>query len=153
LRQNRTVITATKAGTEKNATVFPRYWIEAMRDAAADADKNEVITALEAFNFAQTKTKQFYDTNKRLATEHPTLDGGDSAAPLAAGRFALLRIGSIQKAASDPAKRVLLTKREQLEGDIDRLKFQKAAMPTDEYRRQLQALLLELARTQAEIDK
>ena len=33
------------------------------------------------------------------------------------------------------------------------LKFQKAAMPTDEYKKQLQALLLELARTQAEIDK
>ena len=153
LRENRTIITATKAGTEKNATVFPRYWIEALRDAAADADKNEVITALEAFKFAETKTKQFYETNKRLATEHPMLDGGDTNATLAAGRFQLLKIGSIQKAANDPAKRALLTKREQLEGDIDRLKFQKAAMPTDEYKKQLQALLLELARTQAEIDK
>ena len=153
LRENRTIITATKAGTEKNATVFPRYWIEALRDAAADADKNEVITALEAFKFAETKTKQFYETNKRLATEHPMLDGGDTNATLAAGRFQLLQIGSIQKAANDPAKRALLTKREQLEGDIDRLKFQKAAMPTDEYKKQLQALLLELARTQAEIDK
>jgi hypothetical protein len=81
------------------------------------------------------------------------LDGGDAAGPANAGRFALLRIGSIQKAAGDPAKRALLTKREQLEGEIDRLKFQKAAMPTDQYKRQLQALLLELARTQAEIDK
>ena len=153
LRQNRTVITATKSGTEKNATVFPRYWIEALRDAAADTDKNEIISALEAFKFAEAKTKQFYDTNKRLATEHPMLDGGDTNATLAAQRFALLRIGSIQKAASDPAKRALLTKREQLEGEIDRLKFQKAAMPTDEYRKQLQVLLLELAKTQAEIDQ
>ena len=153
LRQNRTVITATKSGTEKNATVFARYWIEALRDSAADTDKNEVITALEAYKFAETKTKQFYETNKRLATEHPTLDGGDTAAAMNAGRFALLRIGSIQKAASDPAKRALLTKREQLETEIDRLKFQKAAIPTDEYKRKLQALLLELARTQAEIDQ
>ena len=59
----------------------------------------------------------------------------------------------IQKAAADPAKRALLTKREQLETDIDKLKFQKAAMPTDQYKRELQVLLLELARTQAEIDK
>ena len=59
----------------------------------------------------------------------------------------------MQKAASDPAKRALLAKREQLEGEIDRLKFQKAAMPTDQYKRQLQTLLLELARTQAEIDQ
>jgi hypothetical protein len=153
VRQNRTVITATKSGTEKNATVFPRYWIEALRDAAADTDKNEVISALEAFQFAQSKTKQFYDTNKRLATEHALLDGGDASGQMNAGRFALLRIGSIQKAAADPAKRALLTKREQLETDIDKLKFQKAAMPTDQYKRELQALLLELARTQAEIDK
>jgi hypothetical protein len=153
LGENRTVITATKAGTEKNATVFARYWIEALRDAAADTDKNEVITALEAFKFAESKTKQFYETNKRLATEHPTLNGGDASGPVNAGRFAVLRIGSIQKAASDPAKQALLAKREQLEVSIDRLKFQKAAMPTDEYKRQLQALLLELARTQAEIDK
>jgi hypothetical protein len=152
-KPNRTVITATKTGTEKNATVFARYWIEALRDASADADKNEVITALEAFKFAEAKTKQFYETNKRIATEHPMLDGGDAAGPMNAGRFALLRIGSVQKAANDPAKRVLLVKREQLEGEIDRLKFQKAAMPTDEYKRQLQALLLDLARTQAEIDK
>ena len=153
VRQNRTVITATKSGTEKNATVFPRYWIEALRDAAADTDKNEVISALEAFKFAELKTKQFYETNKRLATEHAMLDGGDADGPMNAGRFALLRIGSIQKAAADPAKRALLTKREQLETDIDKLKFQKAAMPTDQYKRELQVLLLELARTQAEIDK
>jgi hypothetical protein len=153
IKPNRTVITATKTGTEKNATVFARYWIEALRDAAADADKNEVITALEAFKFAEAKTKQFYETNKRIATEHPMLDGGDAAGPMNAGRFTLLRIGSVQKAANDPAKRALLVKREQLEGEIDRLKFQKAAMPTAEYKRQLQALLLDLARTQAEIDQ
>jgi hypothetical protein len=152
-RQNRTVITATKAGTEKNATVFARYWIDALRDAAADTDKNEVISALEAYKFAETKTKQFYETNKRLATEHAMLDGGDASGAMNAGRFTLLRIGNVQKAANDPAKRALLDKREQLEGDIDRLKFQKAAMPTDEYKRKLQALLLELARTQAEIDQ
>ncbi len=152
-RPNRTVITATKSGTEKNATAFSRYWIEALRDPAADTDKNEVVSALEAFKFAEAKTKAFYETNKRLATEHPTLDGGEPQGPVNAGRFAMLRIGSIQKAAQDPAKRALLTKREELELAIDQLKLQKAAMPTDQYRRQLQVLLLDLAKTQAELDK
>ena len=146
-RPNRTVVTATKTGTEKNATVFPRYWLEALRDPAADTDKNEVVSALEAFKFAELKTKQFYETNKRIATEHPTLDGTE------AQRFALLRLGSVQMAANDPAKRALLDKREQLEVQIDQLKVQKAAMPTNEYKQQLQKLLLELARTQAELDK
>jgi hypothetical protein len=146
-RPTRTVVTATKSGTEKNATVFARYWIEALRDPAADTDKNEVVSALEAFKFAELKTKQFYETNKRIATEHPMLDGAE------AQRFALLRLGSVQLAANDPAKRALLDKREQLEIQIDQLKVQKAAMPTEQYRQQLQKLLLELARTQAELDK
>ncbi|HUS05559.1 MAG TPA: hypothetical protein VMZ52_04655 [Bryobacteraceae bacterium] len=152
-RENRTVITATKSGTEKNATVFARYWIEALRDGAADTDKNEVISALEAFRFAEQKTKQFYETQKRLSTEHALLDGGDQQGPLLAGRFPVLKIGSIQAAAKDPAKQALLVKRAQLEEQIDGLKFQKAAMPIEEYKKQLSALLLELARTQAELDK
>ncbi|HVZ61619.1 MAG TPA: hypothetical protein VG892_12615, partial [Terriglobales bacterium] len=73
-KANRTVITATKAGTEKNATVFARYWVEALRDPAADVDKNETVTALEAYRYADQKTVQFYETQKRLATEHAMME-------------------------------------------------------------------------------
>ncbi|MBC8165049.1 MAG: hypothetical protein H7Y20_04150 [Bryobacteraceae bacterium] len=152
-RPGRTVVTATKSGTEKNATAFPRYWIEALRDPAADSDKNEVISALEAFRFAEVKTKQFYESNKRIATEHPMLDGGEKQGPVVAARFAVLTLGSVQMATKDPAKRALLDKREGLEVQIDQLKLQKAAMPTDQYKQQLQTLLLELAKTQAELDQ
>ena len=44
-------------------------------------------------------------------------------------------------------------RKQDLEAKIDRLKYQKAAMPAEEYKQQLTALLLELARTQAEIDR
>ena len=163
-KTNRIVITATKSGTEKNATVFARYWVEALRDPAADTDKNETVTALEAFIYAEQKTSQFYDTQKRLATEHPTLEDtgqGDGArAPsaengegLVASHFPLMRMGAAQVAANTPEKKALLAKREQLEQDIDRLKYQKAAMPAELYKQQLQTLLLELAKTQAELDK
>ncbi len=54
----RAVITATRAGTEKNAVVFSRYWVESLRDASADADKNEVVSAAETFRFAEAKTKE-----------------------------------------------------------------------------------------------
>ncbi len=56
-------------------------------------------------------------------------------------------------AAKDPAKRELLSKKEDLESRIDLLKYQKAAMPVDEYKKQLSALLLELAQTQEDLDK
>jgi hypothetical protein len=36
---------------------------------------------------------------------------------------------------------------------IDRLKLEKAALPTDQYRKELAKLLLDLARVQEEIDK
>ena len=47
-KPGRIVIVATKTGTEKNATVFARYWVEALSDPTADMDKNESISALEA---------------------------------------------------------------------------------------------------------
>src|ERR1700761_1721030 len=40
-KPGRAVIAATKTGTEKNATVFGRYWVEAFRDPTVDLDKND----------------------------------------------------------------------------------------------------------------
>jgi hypothetical protein len=163
-KPNRVVIAATKTGTEKNATVFARYWAEALRDPAADADKNDSVSALEAFHFAQRKTAEFFDTQKRLATEHAVLeDTGkgegerDPSPENGEGRvaavFTLVRLGANADAARDPARRPLLEKKEQLEQAIDRLKFEKAGMPAAEYKNQLTQLLLELAKTQEALDK
>jgi hypothetical protein len=164
-KSNRVVITATKTGSEKNATIFARYWVEALRDPAADADKNEVISALEAFRYAEQKTAKFYESQKRLSTEHATLgDSGkgqaarapssDNGQGLLAARFTLLHLGAAQSAtAATPEKQKLLARKEQLEQQIDALKYQKAALPEDQYKKQLSALLLDLARTQAELDK
>jgi hypothetical protein len=73
-RPGRAVIAATKAGTEKNATVFARYWVEALQDTSADTDKSDSISAMEAFVYASKKTAAFYDSQKRLATEHAVFD-------------------------------------------------------------------------------
>lgn len=163
-KPNRAVITATKSGTERNATIFARYWVEALRDPAADADKNETVSALEAFRYASEKTTRFYETQKRLATEHALLEdtgsgegvrtpSAENGEGLLAARFSLIRLGTAQTAARTPEKQKLLAKRESLEQQIDRLKYQKAAIPAAEYRKLLGVLLLELAKTQAEIDK
>lgn len=163
-KSNRVVIAATKTGTEKNATVFARYWVEALGDPAADSDKNDIISALEAFRYADKKTVAFYESQKRLATEHAVLEDTGKSEPvrapspgngegMLAAQFPLLRIGGAAAAAKDPAKLQLLARKEQLEQQIDRLKYDKAAIPPDEYRQQLAALLLELARTQEAIDK
>jgi hypothetical protein len=161
-RAGRAVITATKSGTEKNATVFVRYWVEALEDPAADADKSDSISAMEAFTYAAKKTAAFYDSQKRLATEHAVFnDVGTGAAVRQAGdgqgallsSFTLLRLDSHQPAANDPAKHALLCKKEELQQKIDTLKYHKAAMDPDDYKKQLTDALVELAKVQEELDK
>ncbi len=161
-RQGRAVIAATKSGTEKNATIFARYWVEALQDPAADTDKSDSISAMEAFIYAKTKTAAFFDSQKRLATEHAVFDDVGHGEPVReAGNgqgalmssFTLLRLGTSQQAANDPAKRALLAKKEELEQKIDTLKYQKAAMDPGDYKTQLTAALLELAKVQEALDK
>lgn len=147
-KDGRTVITATKNGMEKNATIFARFWVEALRDPAADTDKNEIVSALEAFHYAQTKTDAFFKDQKRLATEHAQLEDQTKAAA-----FPLVRYGSAAAVVNDPAKRDLVSKKEDIENKIDALKFEKDLMNPEDYKRQIAGLLLELAKTQELIDK
>lgn len=162
-RAGRAVITATKSGTEKNATVFARYWVEALQDPATDLDKSEAITAGEAFQYADRKTAEFYSSQKRLATEHAEFEDTGKGDPVRTastdngeGRllntFTLIRLGDSKTAALDPAKRDLLSKKEDIERQIDVLEYQKAAIPPADYKKQLTDLLLSLARVQAQLD-
>jgi hypothetical protein len=161
-RQGRGVVTATKSGTEKNATVFARYFVESLQDPAADVDKSDSVTALEAFEYADRKTAAFYESQKRLATEHAVFeDTGKNEAVRAASKnegmllssFTVIRIGSSKKAANDPARQGLLAKKEELEQKIDALKYQKAAMDPADYKQQLTDALVKLAEIQQELDK
>jgi hypothetical protein len=163
-RKDRVVITATKSGTEKNAPVFARYWVDALRDPAADADKNGTVSALEAFMYAQRKTAAYFESEKLLATEHAmiadsgrsegirTITAGDREGALAAA-FPLMRPATAFARNASPEKQKLVARKEDIEAKIDRLKYQKAALAPEVYKQQLSTLLLELARTQAEIDR
>jgi hypothetical protein len=163
-RPGRAVIAATKNGTEKDATVFARYWIEALQDPTSDVNKNDAISAIEAFDYASAKTAAFYDSQKRLATEHAVFEdtgkhdsvrvaSAETGEGLFLSSFTLVRLGSAQKAFADPAKRGLLAKKDELEQKIDTLKYQKAAMAPEDYKQQLTDALVELAHVEEEIDK
>lgn len=163
-KENRIVITATKAGTERNATVFARYFVEALRDPAADTDKNDTISALEAFHYAQHKVAEYYETEKRLATEHALLeDTGknpgvrdpsvENREGLRAAAFPLVHLGAAKSLANNPEKKKLLAKKDQIEQQIDELKYNKSMMAPDQYKKTLTGLLIELAKTQQELDQ
>jgi hypothetical protein len=161
-KPGRAVIAATKSGTEKNATVFARYWVDAFEDPSADADKSDSVSALEAFLYAREKTAAFYEAEKRLATEHavfndvghgePVREPGNGQGTLLSN-FTLLRRGASQRAANDPGKRALLDKKEELEQKIDLLKYRKAAMDPADYKKQLTEALVELSQVQEKLDQ
>ncbi|HEY7307475.1 MAG TPA: hypothetical protein VH601_25345 [Bryobacteraceae bacterium] len=164
VKKDRIVITATKSGTEKNATIFARYWVDALKDPAADTDKNGTVSALEAYRYAAGKAAAYFESEKLLATEHAQFSDSGSANAvrdpkpengqgLRAAAFPLMRAEAGLAKNVTPAKQRLVARKEDLEARIDRLKYQKEAMSADEYKQQLTALLLELAKTQAEIDR
>ncbi len=145
--ERRVVVAATRSGRERNAPIFPKYWVEALSNEAADADKNDVITALEAFNYAEQKVKGFFDKEKRMATEHARLEGGFAAS------FTLARLEAAVEAAEDPVVRALMAEREEIEHRVNDLKLRKDSIPDEQYFDELEKLLLELARKQDEIEK
>ena len=145
--EDRVIITATRSGREGNATVFGEYWVEALSDESADSDKNSVITAAEAFRYTERRVKDFFEKEKRLAGEHPRIEGDF------AGTFTLARLEKAVVASEDPAVRRLFVEREAIEGRIEDLKGRKDEMELDPYFEALEALMLELASKQVEIDE
>jgi hypothetical protein len=143
--KGRIVITATKSGRERNATVFSRYWAEAFENPEADADKNQTVTVQEAYQYAETKVKVYFENARLLASEHPRMEGE------LASTFTLVRLGESAAILSDPKLQPLVKQREDLQTKIELLKLRKDAMGEREYFNELQGLLLKLAELEEEI--
>ena len=133
-RPGRAVIASTKSGTEKNATVFARYWAEALQDPAADTDKSDSISAMEAFTYAAKKTADFYDSQKRLATEHAVFDDVGTGEPvrtagsgqgLLMASFPVLRLARMRKPTKTLPSANSFGRKDELEEKIDGLKYRK----------------------------
>jgi hypothetical protein len=157
---NRVIITATKSSFERNESVFAKYFVGALTNEGADVDKDGRVSLLEAFRYAVTETKRYYDDQGRLQTEHAQLDDdGDkkgTAEPdmrVAAGtdgsvaRRIFLGGGTYASTAgaNDPRLAALYKERFALEGRIDELKKRKPSLSADAYDDALEALLVELA--------
>ena len=145
--ENRLVITATKSGAERNATVFGRYWVEALSYASADTDKNQTISAAEAFAYVEQRVAEHYSSRDRLATEHPRIDGEG------ANGLVVARLKPIEVHADDPNLVALLRRRAELEEGVERLRGRKAGMELEVYMGLLQDVLLELAVVAGDIER
>jgi hypothetical protein len=90
------------------------------------------------------------DTGKGEGEAEPSVANGQG---LLAGRFPLMHLGSAAAIVATPAKQAQLKRKDELETSIDELKYKKAAMDLATYNRQLQQLILELAKVQASLDQ
>ena len=145
-RPERVVITATKSGGERTATRFAQYWLQAVSGDAADLNKDEVVTAAEAFDYANRQVAASYKSDVSLATEHARIAGEESAA------FTVARIGSSAGSSADPEVTALLAQRGQIEQDLDGVKGRKASLSEDQYYDELEGVLVRLALLQKQID-
>jgi len=161
---NRVIVTATRSGYEVNATRFGGYLAQAMADPAADLDKDGQTSLLEAFLLASREVAQFYKEAGRLATEHALVDdngdglgtpadwfqgvravktaaGGKAVDGVRAHQFHLVR--NATELELSPAARA---RRDELETQLSELRTRKGALPVDEYYRQLEVILVQIAR-------
>jgi hypothetical protein len=161
---NRVIITATRSGNEQNLTRFGQYFAEAITSPDADLDKDGQVSLLEAFLIASRRTTEFYKVEGRIATEHALIDdNGDGLGTQAdwfrglraikapkekaavdgslAQQFHLLRSAAENRLTEEQRK-----KRDEIEHAVFKHREKKGKMPDDAYYRDLEKMLLELAR-------
>jgi len=161
---NRVVVTATRTGKEQNFARFGPYLAEAIGDPKSDLDQDGQTSLLEAFLSASARVREFYKTEGRLATEHALLDdNGDGLGTPAewfrgtratkqakdgaaldgtrARNLALVRSEAESKLTPEQRAR-----RDELERAVEALRETKGKAVEADYYRELERLMLELAR-------
>lgn len=160
---NRVIVAATRTARERNATEFPRYFVEAVTGDGADLDKDGQISLLEAYVYARQEVERFYQDENELLTEHSVLDDngdgeGSHEASLAGpdGQLAATFLlgsgaGTATQTTDDPVLARLYEERQEIQGRIDGLQAVREAMEEEQYQAQLEDLLVELALKAREI--
>jgi peptidase C13-like protein len=155
-RPGRTIVTATRNGAERFATLFGGFFVDALTADEADADKNKRVTVLEAFNYARGEVVKAYEREGIMLTEHALLDDtGDkegTAQPAAdgkegrvAGILSLGSVGSGEPLPEDPKLRALYEERRTLERRVESLRLLKDSMDPQKYASELEKAVTELA--------
>jgi len=103
----------------------------------------------EAFQYASSETKRYYETDGKLATEHPQIaDDGQLSR-----RFFLATAGNggARVAGASGKLNALYAERDTLDQQIEKLKTRKTSMTQDAYDQELERLLVALAEKTREI--
>lgn len=157
----RVVITANDSPAQQFETVFPEFFLKAFDNDQADVDKSGRVSVWEAFAYASRAVTRWFEERGQLATERAVLDDvGDGVgrdvdaarAPdgPAAQTVYLHRDPPIVETA-DPVLNGLRRRRAALDAELDSLRARRQTMLPDDYNRELERLLLEIARIDRQI--
>ena len=145
--ESRILVTATRSGNEKNATFFGEYFVEALSSEDADLNKNNNISIEEAFSYAQRQVEEYFESQGQLATEHSEIIGDGAA------QFTLARINPVVISNESPRIAELQEQILNIDRQIESLQLRRSELNNVEYIEQLQALILQSARINEELDQ
>jgi hypothetical protein len=167
----RVIISATKSGSEGNATRFGGFVAEALMNAdnnsEADLDHDGQVSVLEIFLSAAHAVEESYKKDGLLATEHPLIDdngdgkgtradwfqgvwatktAADNATPdgIRAHQIHLLPSATEQKMSDNDRK-----ERDVLENELALLRTAKKSLSEADYYHRLEAIMVKLAQVYA----
>jgi len=141
----RVVITATKSAFERNESHFADHFVAAFAKDGADTDKDNRVSLLEAFTYAEAEVKRLYENDGRMQTEHAVLADRSGAA-----KQFFLTPGAASRG-GNAALSALYADRAALDEQLVALKTKKSSMTPDAYEAELERLLVALARKSREI--
>ncbi|MEM9079079.1 MAG: hypothetical protein AAGC74_00105 [Verrucomicrobiota bacterium] len=158
--ENRIIVGPVRSPNQRNYTRFGEKIADALEDStlAADLDLDGALSLLELTLQASSQTKAFYDDEQRVVQENAIIEDNGDGSPTEVTTFE----GLISTAGEDgpTAREIYLLApsespklsaqakkdRSQIEQAINALRQRKPHLPEDEYYRQLEALMREMAK-------
>lgn len=159
----RTIVTATKSPDEVYYARFGQHLARAISGhIEADRDQDQQVSLLEAFLFAANETRQFYEKEERIATEHALLDDNGDKQGTRSEAFTGLKAKPVSESAKPDGLRAMQlhlvlnpeeqklppevrAQRDALEAKVRDLAEKKASLQEADYYNQLEALLRQIA--------
>jgi len=163
--EGRVVVAATRSAQQRNATIFPRHFVEAFAGEGADLDRDGRVSLLEAFEYARQETERHFRDRGLLTSEQALLEdraGGrgvtlpmeESEVGTLAARFFLQSVVPatvvVDGEEAEEIRR-LYQEQDRLETAIAQLGQRRGTLGEEAYQEQLQTLLLRLATIGQEI--
>jgi hypothetical protein len=160
-RPGRIVIAATATSAQRYDTVFPEFFVRSLTHESADSDRDGRVSVWEAFEYTSEEVRRWYQRRGRLATERAILDDSGDGSGREAGKdghdgvvaarvFVGAGVGP-PPTRSDPSLAPLVEHRNDLENQVADLRSRRNELEAAAYKRELERLLIELARVSHEI--